>query len=200
MVTFVFPCSVDKNRPSREEENGSIFRLKGEKIICPVVTLEAYLHRTTQWRKETRSNLFLSVVKPFDPVSKATIARWLKSLLELDRVLVPIPFVEWHLPQPLCKACPWETLCILLTGRWTVLSRGFIISQLRARRLNFKFHCEVKKLITLSIMLSLTLITLSIVCAMLSLTLITLSIGGIFFNSILSFEQHIIVTFVPKYN
>jgi len=41
-----------------------------------------YLKRTSQWRMENKATqLFLSTLKPHNPVSRDTIARWLKQTL-----------------------------------------------------------------------------------------------------------------------
>lgn len=52
--------------------------------ICPVRTLNHYLSRTETLRERSdKSQLFISFIKPHNPVSSATIARWLKLVLEL---------------------------------------------------------------------------------------------------------------------
>ena len=43
--------------------------------------LKEYLHRTEQLRKG-HSKLLLSYIQPFKPVSKDTISRWIKQVLE----------------------------------------------------------------------------------------------------------------------
>ena len=54
-----------------------------EEKICPYNTLEEYLRRTENFRKQSEtSKLFLSHVKPHKPVGKDTIARWVKEALE----------------------------------------------------------------------------------------------------------------------
>ena len=58
--------------------------LREERKLCPVTTLDEYLQRTAQVRKDdpTKTKLLLSVVKPFQPVSKSTVARWMKSAIQ----------------------------------------------------------------------------------------------------------------------
>ena len=48
--------------------------------ICPVKTLTIYLKRTQHLLQDT-TKVFLSYVKPFKPVSRDTISRWLKMVL-----------------------------------------------------------------------------------------------------------------------
>ena len=47
--------------------------------------LKEYLQRTKQLREE-HSQLLISYVKPFKPVSKDTISRWVKQVLESARI------------------------------------------------------------------------------------------------------------------
>ena len=51
-------------------------------LLCPVITLRAYEEKTQGVRKEQGSKpLFLTTIKPHNPASSSTIARWLKSIL-----------------------------------------------------------------------------------------------------------------------
>ena len=54
--------------------------------LCPVECLRVYLDRTKGFRsnnKDQQDKLFLSFVIPHKPVSSATLARWIKSYLQL---------------------------------------------------------------------------------------------------------------------
>ena len=52
------------------------------KLLCPVMTLQAYEDRTREWRCDhNRSQLFIALIKPHKPVTSSTIARWIKSVL-----------------------------------------------------------------------------------------------------------------------
>ena len=53
--------------------------------LCPVVTLRAYEKKTEGDRAE-ETRLLLSKIRPHKPVTSSTVARWLKSLLELAGV------------------------------------------------------------------------------------------------------------------
>ena len=48
--------------------------------LCPVETLRAYEKCTEAFREQT-SKLFIATIKPHQPVSSSTIARWLKTML-----------------------------------------------------------------------------------------------------------------------
>ena len=72
-------------KTSRPGKRRSLFypHLEADHVLCPVVTLQHYLERTRDNRKSEPSNcrLFLAVVRPFKPVKKATVARWMKTLI-----------------------------------------------------------------------------------------------------------------------
>ena len=52
------------------------------KLLCPVTTLRAYEDRTLSRRTDrNRSSLFIALIKPYNPVTSSTIARWIKSVL-----------------------------------------------------------------------------------------------------------------------
>lgn len=59
-----------------------LFVFKDDKKLSVVEYLREYLERTKQYRKE-HSQLLLSYAKPFHPVPKETISRWVKQVLEL---------------------------------------------------------------------------------------------------------------------
>lgn len=52
-----------------------------KKPLCVVHTLQAYLSRTQSLRSTSTENLLLATVKPYGPVSKSTIARWIRTVL-----------------------------------------------------------------------------------------------------------------------
>ena len=53
-----------------------------DKTLCVVTTLRVYLEVTRKLRKN-QTKLFISHVKPYGPVSKATIGRWVKTTMYL---------------------------------------------------------------------------------------------------------------------
>ena len=82
-VTFSFHQLTKTSRPGKTK-SVHYFPLNQGEHLCPVKTLDEYIQRTEVTRKEnpSKSQLILSVVKPFNPVTKATIARWVKSLIQ----------------------------------------------------------------------------------------------------------------------
>lgn len=76
---------ADLTKTARPGKKRSIYypSLKEEERLCPVNALNEYLRRTQQRREgdQTKTRLFLSVVKPYKPVVKSTIARWMKTII-----------------------------------------------------------------------------------------------------------------------
>lgn len=76
---------AELTKTSRPGKQRSLFYpcLEEDRVLCPVVTLQHYLERTKVYRKSEPSScrLFLTVVRPFKPVEKVTIARWIKTLI-----------------------------------------------------------------------------------------------------------------------
>ena len=55
--------------------------------LCPVKAVEVYIQRTEDLRQgralgECPTQLFIAFIKPHNPVSSATIARWLRTVLQ----------------------------------------------------------------------------------------------------------------------
>ena len=57
--------------------------------LCVVTTLREYLIRTKLLR-EPCSQLLLSYVKPYKPLSRDTISRWVKAVLQYSGIYVTI--------------------------------------------------------------------------------------------------------------
>jgi hypothetical protein len=51
-----------------------------DRRLCCITVLKEYLKRTESLRKN-HCSLFISYVKPYNPVSKSTISRWLKTFM-----------------------------------------------------------------------------------------------------------------------
>ena len=81
-VEFDLAQLTKNSRPGKQR---SLFypRLEEDSVLCPVVTVQHYLEHTKVYRKSEPSScrLFLAVVRPFKPVEKVTIARWIKTLI-----------------------------------------------------------------------------------------------------------------------
>ena len=77
-VTFSLTEPIKSSRPGR---NKFLFYpvLAEDKEMCPVLTLREYLKRTSKDRKENK--LFLSYIRPYNPVKPCSLARWLREIL-----------------------------------------------------------------------------------------------------------------------
>ena len=51
-------------------------------LLCPVKALESYIDRTSAWRSQGETRLFISFKKPHKGVSPKTISRWLMLMLQ----------------------------------------------------------------------------------------------------------------------
>ena len=56
-----------------------------DKNLCPFLTVRGYLSQTKPLRGKV-TNLFISIVRPYKPVSKSTVSRWVKTTLGLTGV------------------------------------------------------------------------------------------------------------------
>jgi hypothetical protein len=72
---------LKQTKPGKHLEPIELKAFQEDKSVCVVEHLEEYLRRTEANRRE-HSQLLLSYVKPHKPVGKATIARWIKQVLE----------------------------------------------------------------------------------------------------------------------
>ena len=72
---------LKQSKPGRHLAPIDLLSFQSDKKLCVVEHLKEYLQRTKQLR-EDHSQLLISYVKPFKPVSKDTISRWVKQVLE----------------------------------------------------------------------------------------------------------------------
>ncbi len=85
-IRFSESVSFSLMEPRKSQHSGALqsFELHRhpDSRQCPVLALKAYCHVTDRLRKSSgRDGLFLSCIRPHDPVSKTTIAGWLKKVL-----------------------------------------------------------------------------------------------------------------------
>ena len=72
-------------RPGRHQDQFELIPFTQDARLCVVQRLKSYINRTKELRA-TSSKLFSSYIKPFKPVRKDTIARWIKSVLKVSGV------------------------------------------------------------------------------------------------------------------
>lgn len=71
-------------KQSRPGVCSSIFHLKAyppDRRLCVYTVLKEYLHRTSKLRESNDSKLLISYCKPHKPVTKSTVARWIKVVM-----------------------------------------------------------------------------------------------------------------------
>jgi hypothetical protein len=72
---------LKQNKHGRHIDPIELMEFKGDEKLCVVEHLKEYLKRTQQLRGE-HTKLFLSFIKPYHPVTKDSISRWVKSVLQ----------------------------------------------------------------------------------------------------------------------
>ena len=72
---------LKQTKPGKHLAPMDLLEYQEDRKLCVFKHLKEYLKRTRQHRKE-HSQLLLSYIKPFKPVSKDTIARWVKWILK----------------------------------------------------------------------------------------------------------------------
>ena len=82
-----YPSQLAKqSRPSKSVATFIFPAFPSDKKLCPKVTLQSYMSRTESFRgtgPDRKSKLLLSYVKPHNPISSSSIARWIISMLDL---------------------------------------------------------------------------------------------------------------------
>ena len=82
-ISFVVTDRLKTSRPGKSIE--ITFSSLGCTSICPLAALKAYISRSETLRFRSGhfvSKLFLSFIRPYNPVSPRTIARWIMSVLQ----------------------------------------------------------------------------------------------------------------------
>ena len=83
-ISFRVTERLKTSRPGKSLEVS--FSSSDDGLICPVAALKEYISRTAALRVSDNgmlvSKLFLSFIKPYNLISTATVARWIKSVLQ----------------------------------------------------------------------------------------------------------------------
>jgi len=81
-ISFTYNKLTKTWRRGQKAPKVTFHTFSNDKGICVVNAITEYLKRTSQLRVEDKATqLFLSTLKPHNPVSRHTIARWLKQIL-----------------------------------------------------------------------------------------------------------------------
>ena len=79
-AVFLPVVLAKQSRPGREMKEFFFPKFTGNRKLCPVHSLNLYIERTRELRDEA-TQLFVSFIKPHNPVTSSTIARWLKLIM-----------------------------------------------------------------------------------------------------------------------
>lgn len=73
---------IKQSKPGRQNPVLVLPSFPEEPRLCVVECLEAYITKTAGVRTSENTKLFLSFHKPYQPVSRSTISRWVKTVME----------------------------------------------------------------------------------------------------------------------
>ena len=77
---------VKQSRPGHVGTTVKLSAYPPDRRLCVVKCLQHYLNRTKNLRKPEESHLFISFRRPYARVSKDTISRWIRTVMELAGV------------------------------------------------------------------------------------------------------------------
>lgn len=116
---FIAPSGLLKqSRPGKHLETLVFQKYLKDKKLCIVNILSEYLSRTRDIR--TNSKLLISTIKPFGPVSKSTISRWVKLVMNkagIDMSFTPHSTRSAAVSKAKLQGIPLET--IMKTAGWS---------------------------------------------------------------------------------
>ncbi|XP_024879664.1 uncharacterized protein LOC112459668 isoform X1 [Temnothorax curvispinosus] len=81
LIEIKIPERIKTSKPGKYQPVLTLPCYKENLNICPVNTLQCYLKRTKELRKDITS-LFISFKKPFKKASTQTLSRWVKDVLQ----------------------------------------------------------------------------------------------------------------------
>ena len=85
--TYSFSIKVKHSRQGKPAHPVKLYAFQENKSICPVDCLGHYKSRTDSWRTSLQTHqLFLSVIKPHNPVTKPTLTKWVTKMLSLSGI------------------------------------------------------------------------------------------------------------------
>ena len=86
MCTFTITSALKHTRKGHHLKPIQLKSFPHKEDICVINVLHEYIDRTKSLRAKHSDQLFISYQKPYKPVSKDTIARWLKNILDLSGI------------------------------------------------------------------------------------------------------------------
>ena len=88
-VTFILSKPIKQSKPGGKSVVVKFTSYPTDSRICVVTTLRNYLARTSILRAYHKQ-LFISYLKPFKPVSRSTISRWIKVVMSKSGINVDL--------------------------------------------------------------------------------------------------------------
>ena len=123
MITFNIQSILKHSTPKNKTSNTiDIPAFHENKRICPVFCCIAYIKRTRMLRGETKE-LFINHQKPYKPVSKATISRWIK--VTLNKAGINTNIYKAHSTRAASTSAAAKTIdigTVLRAASWTNVS------------------------------------------------------------------------------
>ena len=84
---FFFKGLVKHSKEGKNPPPVDYHSFPEEPNLCPVLALDQYTKITQEWREDnSETNLFLRHLSPHKSVSKSTITRWIKEVMELSGI------------------------------------------------------------------------------------------------------------------
>ena len=80
-IVLSLSAALKHTRPGKPLEKIEVNAYPHDRSLCVYTTLNEYLSCTEQWR-EKDGPLFISYVKPHKPVSRDTVKRWIKTVMD----------------------------------------------------------------------------------------------------------------------
>ena len=84
-VTFILSRPIKQSKPGSKPTVVKFVAYPDNPNLCVVTTLKAYLDCTSSLRGGAQP-LFISHSKPFKPVSRDTISRWVKTVMQMSGI------------------------------------------------------------------------------------------------------------------
>lgn len=89
-VVFRLLAPLKQSRPGISNPAIEFKAYAPDRRLCVITYLKEYLKRMKPYRSESNSQLFLSYSRKREPVAKATISRWIKTILH--KAGIPISY------------------------------------------------------------------------------------------------------------
>ena len=118
--TFYIDQLVKQSGPSRIQPTLVIPKFPADHRLCVAPVMEEYIKRTASIRGQ-ENPLFLNTIRPFSNVSKSTISRWIKVVMQAAGIDIETfkPHSTRAAATSQAKQCDVSINSILNAARWT---------------------------------------------------------------------------------